>query len=56
MTHNESSVQISNKPLERTKLEFNTSQAYIFLVVFVIAIPLALLIVCLVVFLRRRRL
>ncbi len=56
VTHNESSVQISNKPLERTKLEFNTSQAYIFLVVFVIAIPLALLIVCLVVFLRRRRL
>ena len=56
VTNNESTIQISKKPLERTKLEFNTSQAYIFLVVFVIAIPLALLIVCLVVFLRRRRL
>ncbi len=56
VTGNESSVNISNKPLEQTTLEFTSGQAYIFFGVFVVAVPVIILIVCLVVFLRRRRL
>ena len=56
MTGNKVAVSISNKSLERETLEFNMAQAYIFFGIFVVAIPVILLIVCLVVFLRRRRL
>lgn len=56
VTGNKTAVSISNKPLEKTSLTFDAAQSNIFLIVFVIVIPLALLIVCLVVFLRRRRL
>ncbi len=56
ITGNENPVDISNKPLEQTSLEFTTAQQNIFFFVFVAAVPIAILIVCLVVFLRRRRL
>ncbi|HIW74989.1 MAG TPA: GldG family protein [Firmicutes bacterium] len=56
VTGNETLVNISTKPLEQTSLEFTSGQANIFFIIFVAAIPVALLIVCLVIFLRRRRL
>ena len=56
VTGNETPVNISNKPLEQTTLEFTSGQANIFFVVFVVAVPVIILIACLVVFLRRRRL
>ncbi len=56
ITGNENPVDISNKPLQQTSLEFTTAQQNIFFFVFVVAVPLVILIVCLVVFLRRRRL
>lgn len=56
ITGNETPVNISNKPLEQTSLEFTAGQMNVFFIVFVAIIPVVILIVCLVVFLRRRRL
>ena len=55
-TGNESPITISSKPLDKARLEFTTGQQQIFLMVFVVAIPVILLISSLVVFMRRRRL
>jgi hypothetical protein len=55
-TGNDNTVSIASLAIEQDTLEFNTAQINIFLFVFVIAIPLTLLIVSLLVFLRRRRL
>ncbi|MDD3833262.1 MAG: hypothetical protein PHR18_05080, partial [Oscillospiraceae bacterium] len=55
-TNNKSSVTISNKPLEKTKLEFTAGQAKTFFIIFVIAVPALILIFGIVVFVRRRRL
>ncbi|MDD2362850.1 MAG: GldG family protein [Oscillospiraceae bacterium] len=55
-TENKVAVTISNKPLEKTKLEFTAGQANAFFVIFVFAIPALILIFGIVVFIRRRRL
>ncbi len=55
-TGNENTVTISSKPLDKTRLEFTTGQANIFFIIFVVTIPIALLVTCLIIFIRRRRL
>lgn len=55
-TGNQNSVTIPSKSLDTSSLTFNTAQENIFWWVFVILVPLALLGVCLAVFLKRRRL
>jgi ABC-2 type transport system permease protein len=55
-TGNESPITISSKSLEKTKLEFTTGQQNIFFMIFVVSIPIILLIICMMVFIRRRRL
>lgn len=53
---NESTVSVSSKSIEKTSMEFSTGQANIFFLVFVVLVPAALIVLCLVVFIRRRRL
>jgi hypothetical protein len=55
-TGNESPVTISSKSLQKTMLEFTTGQQNTFFMIFVAIIPIALIITCLAVFIRRRRL
>lgn len=55
-TGNSNKVTISSKTLDKTSLEFTSMQANIFWVVFVFLVPIALLVVCIIVFVRRRRL
>lgn len=55
-TGNENTVTISSKSLDKTRLEFTTGQANIFFIIFVVTIPIALLVTCLIIFIRRRRL
>ena len=55
-TGNKNPITISSKPLEKTSLEFTQGQQNIFFMIFVAVIPIALLIIGIVVFIRRRRL
>jgi hypothetical protein len=55
-TGNESPVMISSKSLEKEQLEFTTGQQNVFFLIFVLAVPIALLVICIVIFVRRRRL
>lgn len=55
-TGNQNTVTIPSKSLDTSSLTFNTAQENIFWWIFVILVPLALLGVCLAVFLKRRRL
>ena len=55
-TGNKNDVMISGKPLEKTNLEFTAGQANIFFAIFVFAVPVAILVIGIVIFVRRRRL
>ena len=55
-TGNTNTVTVASQSLEQEALEFTTAQENLYWFVFVLFIPVALLVTCLVVFLRRRRL
>ena len=53
---NENAVKISTKVMSSDTLEFKESTANVLTILFVVVVPLVTLIICLVVFLRRRHL
>ena len=52
----EDTVQISGKSMTQTTTEFSATAAMVMLVVFQYVLPIGILVICLVVFLRRRHL